>query len=78
MSTSLIVLASILALFALVMIPFMMVRTNQQSTRDQHHAPAKQGEKAAQQEKETLSLTSANSACLPLNTFSPNSRDIHT
>ena len=44
MSTSLIVLASILALFALVMIPF-MVRTNQQPTRDQHHAPAKQGKK---------------------------------
>ena len=40
MSTSLIVLASILALFALVMIPF-MVKTDQQPTRDQHHAPAK-------------------------------------
>lgn len=41
MSTPLIVLASILAFFALVAIPFMMVKTDQHPSRDQQ----KQGKK---------------------------------
>ena len=40
MSTPLVVLASILALFAVVLIPFMMVKSGQQN-QVQHHAQGK-------------------------------------
>ena len=42
MSTPLIVLASILAFFALVLIPFMMVNSGRHQNQAQHHPQGKQ------------------------------------
>ena len=51
MSTPLIILASILAFFALVLIPLMMVKTGQQKKQGQQHAHGKQGKKPHKKKK---------------------------
>lgn len=51
MSTPLIILASILAVFALVLIPFMMVKSGRSQNQDQKNAHGKQGEKPHKKKK---------------------------
>jgi hypothetical protein len=45
MSTPLVILAAILAFFALVLIPFMMFKGSQSQNQDEQHAHGKQGKK---------------------------------
>jgi hypothetical protein len=51
MSTPLIILASILAFFALVLIPLMMLKSGPQRKQDQQHAYGKQGKKSHKKKK---------------------------
>lgn len=51
MSTPLIILAVILAIFALVLIPLMMVKSDKPQNQGQQHAHRKQGNKPHKKKK---------------------------